>query len=257
MGGRGGSGGAGGHGGSGGAGGAGAGGHGGSGGAGGATGAGGHDAGGAGGASGSGGAGGSADAGGSSDAGDGGSVFGCPMGTVPPAPLITDFSGGSDGGAYNFPQGSLYAYGSLTPTVANGVLTISVNAGASAATQFWGVGLFLATCTDASAYSGVEFKISGAISPGCMLSFSHDITEDSAASSDPHGSCTEASCYSPSAPLTVTATPQVQMVAFTAVTGGNPVTVVDKARISSVQWGIAIPPAGCIATIIIDDVTFY
>jgi hypothetical protein len=256
MGGRGGSGGTGGRGGSGGAGAGGAtgaGGHGGSGGAGGAGGAGNRD----GGAGGSGGAGGGGGAGGSGGAGDGGSVFGCPMGTVPPAPLVTDFSGASDGGMYNFPQGGLFEYGSATASVANGVLTVSVNAGASTAPQFWGVGLYLANCTDASAYSGVEFKISGAISTGCMLAFSHNFSEDSAASSDQHGSCTEASCYAPSAPLTVTATPQVQMISFTGVTGGNPVMVVDKARLSGLQWGFAIPPTGCIATIIIDDVTFY
>jgi hypothetical protein len=127
-------------------------------------------------------------------------------------------------------------------------------------TQYAGFGIFFDTCVDATlaAYSGVKFTVSGSLSAGCSMQFAHNFSQDAYYVGDPKGSCTAGAsqCYAPSTALTVGAVPANVTVGFGEVTGGNPITAVDATRLTGPQWQFNVPPAGCTADIVLDDVTF-
>jgi len=112
-------------------------------------------------------------------------------------------------------------------------------------------------CTDASAYSGVSFTISGDIGT-CTLVFSFGYSEDLAASSDSaRGSCSVSSCYPSQFAITTSST----SVLFSATpTGaGQPVAAVDKAKITGVQFQLApasMATTSCTANITVGNIKF-
>jgi hypothetical protein len=112
-------------------------------------------------------------------------------------------------------------------------------------------------CTDASSYSGISFTINGDLG-ACPLQFSAQFSEDDDVVSDPSfGSCTATTCYPPSVQPVGAGTTTVR---FADLTGGNPLTTVDAARLTGVHWQVS-PPTGagaasCSANFTIDNVSF-
>jgi len=132
----------------------------------------------------------------------------------------------------------------------------------------WGVPFI--DCVDASAYNGIKFTISGTLNAGCTLQFSAQFSENELATTNPRtNSCVPPagrSCYPPayifSTMTPLTTTPTDITVNFAQQTGGAPLTVVDRARLSAFQWQLN-PPAGvdgsgggCNGDVSIDDVVF-
>ncbi len=213
----------------------------------------------------------------------GGAAGGAPVavctGTAPASSLITDFSDAVPpsasssviswgtppnltGGVYTFAASGLavpavsLASGSsgqaLAVASAPGVPTDPGNA-------WLGVGLGIGSCVDATAYTGVSFTITGDLST-CVLAFSVNFSEDSSVSDNPtFGSCTASSCYGPSSATLATGVTQATItVPFSSINiGGSPLTSVNAAAITSVQWGLTAPLDGsCNANFTIDDVKF-
>jgi hypothetical protein len=196
------------------------------------------------------------------------------VGSPPASPVITDFSDAfSTGpGAFAFADGGTFTYASVGQapptlslvssdgTAAGQALSVAFNTGtplADAAAVWDGFGLYFNMCTDASRYSGISFTINGNLG-ACPLQFSAQFSEDDDVASDPSfGSCTAATCYPPSLqPVGVGTT----TVRFADLTGGNPLTTVDAARLTGVHWQVS-PPTGaaaasCSANFTIDDVSF-
>lgn len=207
-----------------------------------------------------------------------GTVANCIMGgTAPPAAaLITDFS---DAVADTVNAGQIKYGGTSSTEVQGGTsefadttetkLTLAVTAGAlsvsgSSKGSYTGVVLYMngPECIDATAYTGVQFDISGSLGT-CNLTFGFGFSEDNSASSDPNrGTCTVSGCYGPS--VAVTATTGTVKVAFTGVSGGGPATdtgamTVDKTKLTGVQWQLqsATATATCTASFTLDNVKFY
>ena len=191
-------------------------------------------------------------------------AVGCATGAAPAAALLSDFSGGADGGSITHALGGMFTYGTPSPSVSltSGALHATLNAGTGAAVNYVGFGLYFNACVDATQYTGVKFKLGGTIGTGCMLVYSHNFRDDAfhMPPNDVKGSCTlgPGSCYSPQKTLTVPATSTEISVAFTDVMGGSPVmNTVDKAHLTGLQWQFVVPTEGCTADITLDDVSFY
>ncbi len=151
------------------------------------------------------------------------------------APTITSITG-SDG-----------SFQGLQVSAAPGATTDPANA-------WFGVGMALPGCVDASAYTGVRFTIAGDLGT-CSLAFVAAPAQKNAVAFG--GSCTEANCFSPaSAPFGVGTT----TVNFADLTGGSPDGPVDPSRLMDVQWQLQVPTDGttapCTANFTITDVSF-
>jgi hypothetical protein len=120
-------------------------------------------------------------------------------------------------------------------------------------------------CIDATAFSGVQFSISGSFS-GCAMKYyanddaHQDDTTGAAHASGPAGS------YPPQTVITanqLTSTAQIFRMPFSGQLGGSPATPVDPARLIIVGWQFDVDastsstPGSCIADLTIDDVKFY
>lgn len=198
----------------------------------------------------------------------GGPAMAC-QGTPPASALISDFSDatGSDpilfGTAPNL-MGGTFAYSGtgLTPpalsidSTGSGIngLHVVANPGATAdgANNFFGFGLFFDSCVDATAYTGVQFTITGNLG-NCGINFAANFSETTSPDADTRGTCTLASCFPGSTPVTSTGT---IIIPFASAAGGSP-PVIDPRSIIGVQWqmGQALG-AACTADFVISDVTF-
>ena len=160
------------------------------------------------------------------------------------------------GGAFNRP----------TYTIDGGNLNIMETASQSDAPQYVGTTLYFFQCTDATAFSGVEFTISGSVSAACQLVFAaNDIAHDDKMS-DSKGTCDAgSSCYAPNTfvPMAVTSTPtkvQIPWIAGSSV----PSVPLNTAQLVGIQWQFTVnatPDGGtageCDAQLQITDVKFY
>jgi hypothetical protein len=161
------------------------------------------------------------------------------------------------GGAFNRP----------TYTVENGTLNIIESASQSSDYQYVGTTLYFFQCTDASAWSGVEFTISGSVSAACQLVFAaNDIPHDDKVTDPAHGQCDAGSnCYAPNTfvPMAVTSTPSVVQIPW--ITGSSvPNTPLNPAQLVGVQWQFSViptpdggTPGTCDAELHIKDVKFF
>jgi hypothetical protein len=215
--------------------------------------------------------------GGFGEGGAGGSTdAGCRASDPPPSALITDFSV-MDAGTPFFPIGGIFTYSSInnapvpTATVMNGAWHVTLNAPGMAAAQYAGVGLFFSgnpsgtDCIDASAYTGVSFKIAGSVEgAGCTVEYSVTDSEHSDPMSNPKGSG-PTGAYSPQLAASagqITPTGQTVTILFSGVgspLGGNPATPIDRTKLTGVQWQFNVPPGttnACTADITLDDVKF-
>jgi len=222
------------------------------------------------------GAGGAAGGTGGGAAGAGGTtgVMVC-SGSPLPTPLITDFSdamvgtsGISFGTAPNL-GGGTFTYAapgltaptlSLVPAPAGSTgqgLAVAENTGipTDPSDAFSGFGLGFDMCVDASAYTGIQFTISG--DPGnCSLTFAAQFSEDNSVTDDPmFGSCTSSPCIPPSSlPIAVGTT----TVHFSDVTGGTPDPTVDPRALTGIQWNLS-PNDGasaCVGNFVVTDIRF-
>jgi hypothetical protein len=166
-------------------------------------------------------------------------------------------------------QWSTYTYQStgqptpmLTATATGGlnvVASLVVPDGSGAVYAGAGVAFAASTCLDVSAYSGVQFTISGSLG-NCGLAFGENLSEDTTAANDPNrGKCT-GTCYGPSFSVTSTGT---MVIPFTALSGGMPMGTVDTKQLTSMQWQLALPSTssgdgggGCSVNFTVSDVSF-
>lgn len=237
-------------------------------------------AGGSGGSQGAGGGSGGSGGSGGMSGGSGGSGGAAPMvcsGTPPASALITDFSdavvGTSGigfgtqpslgGGSFTYAATGLTApVLSLAPAPAGSTgqaLQVVANPGLTtdAAKDFSGFGLGFDMCVDASAYTGIQFTITGSLG-NCSLTFATQFSEDNSVTDDPSfGSCTlGGNCFPPSSnPIGAGTT----VVHFSDVFGGSPLTAVDAHALTGVQWNLSGPTDGvgvCSANFAVTDITF-
>ena len=211
------------------------------------------------------GTGGASSAGGSTGVGGGTAVTGCNASNTDTARsdgLIADFVGtGADAGIEVVGGTTTYG-GTGAPSVAitGGALNITDNAAATTAAQYVGAVLFFNNCVDASAYTGVQFTISGSIT-GCTMQYSTNYSGADDASTDPKGSCMlgNGKCYSPQKEITTSITStDTQIQVPWATTGGAPVGPVDPKTLTGIQWQLTIGTTGtCAANVTIKNVMFY
>ena len=219
--------------------------------------------------------------------GSGGTSQGCNASNTSTAPadgLIADFMNGTPadptregseslGGIVTFgPPGILGGPGSPTYSVTGGTLNITESALATSVDQHVGVDVSFDKCIDASAFTGVQFTISGSFS-GCSIGYATADSEhaDSTFSPGIPNATGPAGSYAPSAQLTaaqVTPTPMTISMPFHgagAPSYGNPAVAVDPTKLGGVEWAFTIPAAAagdggtpmCTATLTIDNVRFY
>lgn len=184
--------------------------------------------------------------------------------------LIADFTD-PDGGI-NFVGGGILAYpvGSTTAptyTTSGGSLHITLDRPVTSVPQYLGVVLAgRNNCVDATAFSGVQFSISGSFS-GCTMTYyanddaHQDDTTGAPRASGPAGS------YPPQTAITanqITPTPRTMKMPFSGQLGGSPATPVDPARLIIFgAWAFTVDAStsstqgSCIADLTIDDVRFY
>jgi hypothetical protein len=183
--------------------------------------------------------------------------------------LIADFTD-TDGGI-NLVNGELAAFpnGSsavLTYSTTGAALHVTGEIGATSQYQYPNMILGFGSCIDATAFSGVQFSISGSYS-GCTMQYAtadvehQDETSGAPAATGPLGS------YPPQTtipPTQLTSTPQTLRMPFGApASRGNPATPLDKAKLIFALWQFTVAPAtgdaatSCVVDITVDDVRFY
>src|SRR5664279_3523314 len=151
--------------------------------------------------------------------------------------LIADFTD-PDGGI-NFVGGGILAYpvGSTTAptyTTSGGSLHITLDRPTTSAPQYLGVVLAgRNSCVDATAFTGVEFTISGSFSGCTMHYYANDDAHQDVTSGAPRASGPEGS-YPPQTVITanqITPTPKTMKMPFSGQSGGSPATPIDPARL--------------------------
>lgn len=189
--------------------------------------------------------------------------------SVPSEELLARFAGTQSGPP--FARHTLLSYPMGSPmapdfTLTNGGLHITMNRPALTQNQYLGV--VLATeghCIDATEYSGVTFSISGSFKGCSMHYFSideahQDMTTGALIATGPAGS------FAPTIGIAqnqVTPIPKTINAAFSAQSGGNPPTPIDKSKIILFAWQFEVPASRgtatdpCIADITISNVMFY
>jgi hypothetical protein len=121
-----------------------------------------------------------------------------------------------------------------------------------------GFGLAFAnpTCVDASAYTGVQFHVTGDMGT-CGLRFSVAFSADNSVANGPAGACTINGCTSPSMPVPI----GTIAVNFADLSGGFPVDRVDPKTLNDVLWLLDVPTdpgiAGCRAELTLDNIAFF
>jgi hypothetical protein len=188
----------------------------------------------------------------------------------PPAALITDFSDAAPdpaspgqfkfgGGTATRVQGGTSEFADTTESkaalaIVGGALSVT----AASKGSYTGVVLYMngPACIDGSAYTGVQFDLTGSLG-ACNLSFGFAFADDLSAASDPQrGICAATNCYGPSVAVASTGTIKVP---YSAVSGGSPDMGVDRQKLTGVQWQLQSPAAGttCAGSFTLDNISFY
>jgi len=122
----------------------------------------------------------------------------------------------------------------------------------------FGMGFFNPGCLDASAFTAIRFTLTGDLGT-CSIAASLVPSEDNSTANGPFGTCdaTANACFPPqSGPLA----PGVNVVHFTEMTGGSPVSSLNPTGLNGIQWVLNVPTDGvappCVASFTISDVTF-
>ena len=193
----------------------------------------------------------------------GGGQLAC-IGSAPSTPLLTGSTASPVGGTFTFAAPSLAAP-TVTPTIGSdgSIQSLQVIALPGTTTDLFnaysGFGLYFSTpaCVDASAYSGLQFTVSGSLGTCSLNLFAATSEDDAAANGGPAASCTATSCVSPySAPLGL----GTNVVPFAALADGTPDPTEDASALNNVGWTLNVPTDGvtapCKASFTISDVSF-
>jgi hypothetical protein len=189
-------------------------------------------------------------------------------GTPPASALITDFSDavvGTDGITFGTAPnltGVTFTYanqGEPSPVLSlaaapAGSTGQALQVSDAGPIQTWaGFGFGFNMCVDASAYTGVQFTITGSLG-NCDLTFAAQFSEDNSVTDDPtFGSCILGTdCFPPTStqPIGTGTT----IVEFSQVANGSPTSIVDTRALTGVQWQLNGP--NCAANFAVTDVTF-
>jgi hypothetical protein len=188
---------------------------------------------------------------------------------------FTDAGGGAKtggieiaGGIVTYAAPKVGGLGSPTYTTTGGALNIRVNAAPTSTPQFLGAVVYFNNCIDASAFTGVQFTISGSFS-GCTMQYAtgdvehQDMTLGSAFATGPAGS------YPPQNRLAVdemTSAPRTIKAPFVVSDiQGSPPVLLDPSKLISTIWQFTVPVAAegendnpmCAGSVTIDDIKFY
>ncbi len=146
----------------------------------------------------------------------------------------------------------------VTQTTEGGKLVVNVNALPGDKPQFLTTTMFFDGCVDASAFTGVQFSLSGSLS-GCTLQFGSVDPEHQYLGPDgPYPPQTRIAEVTSEA-RTITAPfrkPDIE---------GRPATPVDASKLAFVQWMVIVPVGSmdgtpvppCTGKLVIDDVKLY
>jgi hypothetical protein len=193
---------------------------------------------------------------------------------APASGLVAEFSAAGDSQepvpgkivTYSIPK--VADAGAFNYTAAGGNLMIKINAPATSRPQLLGTMFEFNSCVDASAFSGVQFTISGSFS-GCSLNYGtgdivhEDVTVSGTFAAGPAGA------YVPQhkiAAADLSSTPKTIKLPFTSTDiQGNPPTPIDATKLIFTLWQFIVPVAAddgsatppCTANVTIDDVRFY
>jgi hypothetical protein len=203
-----------------------------------------------------------------------------PSGTSP-APangLVADFSPAgrgangqgieTSGRVVTYASPKLVGPGSMTYSTTGGNLNIKISAPAISRPQLLGTMIQFDSCVDASAFTGVQFTISGSFS-GCSLTYATgDVGHEDMAKSSTFASG-EAGSYVPQDKISasdLSSTPRTIKQPFVVTDiQGNPPTPIDPTQLIFNLWQFIVPVAAddgsatpaCIASVTVDDVKFY
>jgi hypothetical protein len=166
-------------------------------------------------------------------------------------------------------QSYTYAATGLTPPTITPILSpdgstqgmqVSANPGVTADpnNSFVGFGWGFANppCLDASAYTGVQFTVSGDLGT-CSLQMSLSPSQDNSVQNGPEGVCTGASCVPPFSPAFGVGT---TIVSFSSLTNGSPLATLDPTALNAIGWNLTAPTDGvtapCVANFSVTNVSF-
>lgn len=188
---------------------------------------------------------------GNGGSGGGGNAQAC-AGDLPKSSLITDFSdlmAGSSGQLtfMNGVPGGTFTYSGNAITAAAVDMALNIKGTVSG---YHGFGVYLNSCVDASAYTGVSFKIKGNVGPGAKLNFRVQLNSDTPIDVTNHkGTCMPADpadaypdCHSPAVDITdISETEKTVMINFSELSGGKPTATVDPKEIVGFEWAFTWP----------------
>jgi hypothetical protein len=188
-------------------------------------------------------------------------------GFPPFTPQITD----SFASPVGSPPGGIFTYaatGLTAPTVTTLFNTDGTTAGLQASANpgatidpnnaFLGFGMGFGNppCLDASAYTGVQFTVTGDLGT-CALQLSLTPSQNNSVQFGPEGVCTAATCAGPFSPNVGVGT---TIVSFSSMTGGTPLATLDATALNDISWNLTVPTDGvtapCVANFSVTNVSF-
>ncbi len=186
------------------------------------------------------------------------------VGQTPFTPLLTD--GGfpdEEFTTYSFGSPGLTAVSVTPQNGPNGLESLHILASLDPAHPFAGGGIAFTgfefpACVDASAYTGIQFTITGDLGT-CLVEASVVPSEDNATGNGSVGTCVASSCMSPVSPPVSAGTTTVP---FTSMSGGTPRATVDAHALNDVQWVVVAPTdasgnaQSCGANFIVSNISF-
>jgi hypothetical protein len=165
----------------------------------------------------------------------------------------------------------------MTVTTAGDGFVVSGKLVAPLTNNYEGVGLFFNNpyCADASAYTGVEFKVLGDVG-GCKFAFGASSSEHVSTVDDPpRGHCVAGhQCYGAQTDLTDqlkvftgeggasgtaegVASAVTIRVPFSSLRNGSPVATLDPSTLENIEWLLSASAGACEANLTITDVALY
>ncbi len=184
-------------------------------------------------------------------------------GSVPPGPIINDFStwsSGNFGDSSTLTGGTFYYDGdgddsvqALSIDVTDEVGTVSGEITA----DYAGFGFWLASCIDASSYDGIQFDIGGE-PDGASIEFQVQTSrnypiDDSSSKGECEGDWSD--CVSNQVSVEITTEVTTVQVPWTDLTGGMPIDTMDPTEILGLQWQVNC--ASCTPEFTLDEVQFF
>jgi hypothetical protein len=193
-------------------------------------------------------------------------------GMKPASPLITQFddlvANPTSAGNFTFMMGvpgGTFSYQAGVFTTTDMAKSLNVKGNVK---NYDGFGVYMVTCTDASAYTGVSFNIKGKAGPGGKVNFrvqtnattAVDLVNKKGTCMVPAGTTdTYPLCHPSAFDVPVTEAGAVVEVKFAQLTGGVPVAAVDGKDVVGLEWAFAWAGDTDVAydaDVTIDDIKF-